>query len=103
MTLALIKLVQKTMGDPLPAASVCPPQRARLLESEMMSPGPEWRPLPRGLLSLYQLSTVTSHGAGHCAENSPVRVTQETPVLPITLINFKKEEGFFLFFTLKGH
>lgn len=69
----------------------------------MMSPGPEWSPLPCGLLSLYQLSTVTSHGAGHCAENSPVRVIQETPGLPITLINFKKEEGFFLFFTLKGH
>lgn len=101
MTLALIKLAQKTTGDPLPTG-VCPPQHACLLESEMVSPSPEWRPLSCGLLSLYQLSAVTGRGA--CAENSPVLLDQETPVLPITLANFKKDEGFFLllfFFSLR--
>lgn len=102
MTLALIKLAQKTTGDPLPTG-VCPPQHACLLESEMVSPSPEWRPLSCGLLSLYQLSAVTGRGA--CAENSPVLLDQETPVLPITLANFKKDEGFFLllfFFHFEG-
>lgn len=48
------------------------------------------------LLSLNQLSAVTSHGVGHSAESSPLRVDQETPVLPVTSVNFKKEESFFL-------
>lgn len=52
----------------------------------MVSPSPEWRPLSCGLLSLYQLSAVTGRGA--CAENSPVLLDQETPVLPITLANW---------------
>lgn len=96
MTLALIKTCTKDCGGPvthrlLSAARLPPGVRDDVL-------GPEWRPLPCGLLSLNQLSSVTSHGAGHCAENSPVRVDQETPVLPVTSVNFKKEEGVFLIF-----
>jgi hypothetical protein len=99
MTLDLIKkLVQKTKRNPLPAG-VCPPQPAGRPVSWNQSWCPGSRVETSTLCALVLKSAERSDiawGGAICRKQS-CSMDQETPVLPVTSVNFKKEKSFFFF------